>query len=199
MKKFLLLSLLCLSNNLYSQTKLEKLIVDEVNAFRTRLCLDSVYYSIDLSKASKHHAKWMSKSGIFSHEETKTVTGIKTLRDIQDRFKEYCMRPWNDGTYFLGSNENIQICFTTKWDTDKQGWVKISLKEIAEGIVTNFEKSPGHKENMMYQVNPRNLRAFIGISVMSGEDGISYVVMNFGGDFKEEYIKQQSKLYGWDR
>jgi uncharacterized protein YkwD len=198
MKKVLLLSFIFLSNSLYSQTKLEKLVVDEVNAFRTKLCLDSVYYSKDLSKASKHHAEWMLKSGIFSHEETKNVQGIKTLRNIQDRFKEYCMRPWNDGTYFLGSNENIQICFTSKWDTDKQGWVKIPLKEVAKDIVANFEKSPGHKENMMYQVNPRNLRAFIGISVVSTKEDINYVVMNFGGDFKEEYIKQQAKMYGWD-
>ena len=198
MRKFLLLPLLCLPINLYSQTKLEKLIVDEVNAFRTKLCLDSVYYSKDLSKATKHHAEWMAKSGIFSHEETKTVPGIKTLRNLQDRFKEYCMRPWNDGTYFLGSNENIQICFTSKWDTNKQGWVKIPLEELAKNIVKNFEDSPGHKENMMYRVNPRNLRGFIGISVMPTKDDISYVVMSFGGDFKEEYIKQQAKMYGWD-
>ena len=172
MKRSILLSLISFSLTAGAQSRLEKEIVKEINKFRVANGLDTVIYSAELSKASHHHARWMSRTGQRSHEETHGTGGLKTLVLPVDRFKEY--RVFENS--FHGTNENIAFAGECK-----------NPVESAKDIVSAWSNSPGHRENML-ETSSKRVQLIIGISAYREPGNKSKlghaIVMNLGAKIK---------------
>lgn len=178
MKRLLILSIFASSFSASAQTSIEKLLLIKINRFRLENGVDTAEYSERLSKASLHHAKWMSRTGILSHDETVDVSGQKRLEKVVDRMIEYgCFE--ND---FKGSNENATFSVGMK-----------TREQIAEQIFSLWKNSKDHRENMLARVNPSRskvIKNIIGLAVVKvvGEEGDALnewaAIMNMGVTFR---------------
>ena len=178
MKRLLILSIFASSFSASAQTSIEKLLLIKINRFRLENGVDTAEYSERLSKASRHHAKWMSRTGILSHDETVEVSGQKRLEKVVDRMIEYrCFE--ND---FKGSNENAAFSVGMK-----------TREQIAEQIFSLWKNSKDHRENMLARVNPSRskfIKNIIGLAVVKvvGEEGDALnewaAIMNMGVTFR---------------
>ena len=155
MKKNLLYLLLVVNSfSSWSQSKIEKLVIGHINKFRLENCLDTAEYSAKLSMASRHHAKWMSLSGILSHDETVEVKGLKRLEKPLDRMIAYGC--WENE--FKACNENTT--FSIGMTTDE---------EVAAQIFGGWKNSPPHRANMLVQIFPgreKFVKQLIGIAIV---------------------------------
>jgi uncharacterized protein YkwD len=172
MKKLMFISILAVSFSVQAQSQFEKAIVIEINKFRVENGLDTLVWSNNLYRASSHHAKWMSLAEQSSHEETFSVGKLKTLKLIDDRFAEYQCR---------GFNENLAISPEPT-----------NLAEDARRIVSCWKRSPGHRQNLLfnrasiysaYDVE-RSVTSIAVSAKVSPKGGQLYTVMNIGVEVK---------------
>lgn len=175
MKKLLGLIFAFIHFNVWPQSRIEKMLIRKINQFRLENCLDTAEYSPRLSKASYHHAKWMSVTGVLSHEESKAIPGWERLETLKDRLVAYnCFE--ND---FRGSNENAM--FSVGMSTEKA---------VVEQIFNGWKNSPPHRENMLAATNPSRkkfLKSLIGISIVKvlKSDFNEYAaILNMGFTFR---------------
>lgn len=154
MKRSIFISIFALSISAQAQNSIERAVIRKINQFRIENCLDTAEYSAKLSKASRHHAKWMSLSGILSHDETVEVKGLKRLEKPLDRMVEYGC--WENE--FKACNENAT--FSIGMTTDE---------EVASQIFAGWKKSPPHRANMLVKIFPgreKFVKQLIGIAVV---------------------------------
>lgn len=169
MKRLILLTLAVFSLNAGAQSRIERELVKEINRFRTENGLDTATYSAGLSKASRHHARWMSITGKLLHDETCQAGTLKTLRDLEDRFREYRFFE----NWMHGNNENITF---VELSSDPAA--------VAKDIVSGWSNSPGHRANML-ESSSRRVELLVGVSVYCepGKTNTA-VVMNLGSKIK---------------
>ena len=178
MKRLLILSVFASGLSASAQTSIEKLLLIKINRFRLENGIDTAEYSERLSKASRHHAKWMSRTGILSHDETVEVNGQKRIEKLKDRLIEYgCFE--ND---FKGSNENAAFSVGMK-----------TREQVAEQIFLLWKNSKDHRENMLTRISPdrkKFIKNLVGLSVVKvlSEEGEALnewaAVMNIGVTFR---------------
>jgi uncharacterized protein YkwD len=161
---------LIITTNLFSQTDLEKVVLKELNLYRNANQLKPVVYSTAITKAAKHHTRWMVATNLCSHYETSDVTGIKTLYSPEDRGK------------FFGLVNNInsleEICNETKsFEGNLFNATKKSDAKLGKDIIIKFSKSPPHNQTLLAPVNNGSyIRAGISV-IIKGE--IAYTTIFF--------------------
>ena len=112
--------------NMFSQTKLDKLVFKKINEYRKQKGLHEFLWDEKAYKASDHHLKYLLKNSILSHSENNN-TPTPYLR-----LKKYGANP-----SFSGENA-IVVSFS-----------EMNEELIANDIVNGWKGSPGHNENML--------------------------------------------------
>ena len=112
--------------NMFSQTKLDKLVFKKINEYRKQKGLHEFLWDEKAYKASDYHLKYLLKNSILSHSENNN-TPTPYLR-----LKKYGANP-----SFSGENA-IVVSFS-----------EMNEELIATDIVNGWKGSPGHNENML--------------------------------------------------
>lgn len=142
--------------------------------FRNKL--DKLIWDQNITNAASHHARWLAKSEIKSHIESKNVLGIKTLKDLQDRFDYYkcyafCENiVWIPNEGYYGDNVLTPLEMVNK---------------MAASAVESWINSKAHRANMLSKIDGKGA---IGIGISIYADSTLYaIVMNIGfpSDFKK--------------
>lgn len=130
MKFIQTLFLLLISIVSFSQTRLDSLVLIEINSYRISKGLDSVKYSDINFKASNHHSKYLVRTGKIGHTED-------TLVSTSDRVKFYGGRSTHIG-------ENVSSLSLNVKDSDDQ-----YLNKISKSIVKSWMESPEHNRILL--------------------------------------------------
>ena len=112
--------------NMFSQTKLDKLVFKKINEYRKQKGLHEFLWDEKAYKASDHHLKYLLKNSILSHSENNN-TPTPYLR-----LKKYGANP-----SFSGENANV-VSFS-----------EMNEELIAIDIVNGWKGSPGHNKTML--------------------------------------------------
>lgn len=124
------LFLLLISIVSFSQTKLDSLVLVEINSYRSSKGLDSVVYSTINFKASIHHSKYLVRTGKIGHTED-------TLVSTSDRVKFY-------GGKCTHIGENVTSLSLNFKDSDDK-----FLNKISKDIVKSWINSPDHNKILL--------------------------------------------------
>jgi len=114
----------------FSQTRLDSLVLVEINSYRNSKGLDSVRYSTTNFKASNHHSKYLVRTGKIGHTED-------TLVSTSDRVKFYGGKSTHIG-------ENVSSLALNIKDSDDQ-----YLNKISKEIVRSWINSPEHNKMLL--------------------------------------------------
>ncbi len=114
----------------FSQTRLDSLVLIEINSYRISKGLDSVKYSDINFKSSNHHSKYLVRTGKIGHTED-------TLVSTSDRVKFYGGRSTHIG-------ENVSSLSLNVKDSDDQ-----YLNKISKSIVKSWIESPEHNKMLL--------------------------------------------------
>ena len=112
--------------NMFSQTKLDKLVFKKINEYRKQKGLHEFLWDEKAYKASDHHLKYLLKNSTISHFEN-TITIDQHLR-----LEKYGANP------LLSGENTIVVSFS-----------EMNEELIANDIVNGWKGSPGHNENML--------------------------------------------------
>lgn len=162
--------LLSVSTPVLSQTALETSVLKELNHYRDSLGLQPVLYSVEVTKAAKHHTQWMVATNTCDHYETSNAPGIKTLYSPIDR-----------GNFF-GFLKNAkckgEICsFTKAFDGNFFTATKKSDSVLGKDIIIRFSESPEHNKSLLTRVNT-GAKVSVGISVITKGE-VAYTTIYF--------------------
>ena len=129
-----------------------QLIEQLTNAFRAKHGRDPAEPNGKLERTAADFAEYMARTGRYGHY----ATGEAPSQRVKEHGYEYCI-----------SAENIAYDFrTTGFSTEK----------LAESIVTGWEESPEHRENMLLPGVTH-----IGVAVVQSEEtGVYFAVQEFG-------------------
>lgn len=162
MKYFIILLFICIQS--HSQTKLEVLVLKELNAFRKLHNnelneIRPVNYSVEISKAASHHVKWMAIADSCTHYETIDVPNFKELFAPEDRGEFYNIL---DDIYFINEICNISIAKEIKFPYENYKPNEV----LAKDIIMQFAASKkGHREGMLTAVSADQI-INVGISTI---------------------------------
>ena len=124
------LFLLLISIVSFSQTKLDSLVLVEINSYISSKGLDSVVCSTINFKASNHHSKYLVRTGKIGHTED-------TLVSTSDRVKFY-------GGKCTHIGENVTSLSLNFKDSDDK-----FLNKISKDIVKSWINSPDHNRILL--------------------------------------------------
>ena len=124
------LFLLLISIVSFSQTKLDSLVLVEINSYRSSKGLDSVVCSTINFTASNHHSKYLVRTGKIGHTED-------TLVSTSDRVKFY-------GGKCTHIGENVTSLSLNFKDSDDK-----FLNKISKDIVKSWINSPDHNRILL--------------------------------------------------
>jgi Cysteine-rich secretory protein family len=129
-----------------------KLIVDQTNEFRKSEKREPLKINSELTKAAEYFAKFMAETDKYGHE----ADGSKP----SERAKKH-------GYNFSVVLENIA------WTMNSEGF---KTDALAEGLVTGWKESPGHRKNML-DADVMDIGVAVARSKSSGK---YYAVQMFG-------------------
>lgn len=154
--------------NAIQQARLNELIIEEVNALRSRKRLDSLSNDKSLLNASQDHVDYMSKNAVLTH-----VQKYKERKNPIDRVQYY-------GGSHEQVGENVQLIQLEPLMKKAKG--KLTYEKLAKHIVTVWKKSKTHNANMMHP-------GFSGVSnTFSIRDGALYCCQVLGSKpFDDHY------------
>ncbi|MBN4071494.1 CAP domain-containing protein, partial [Crocinitomix catalasitica] len=155
------------ANNV-NQAILNKHVLQEVNALRSRKRIDTLIFDRALLNASQDHADYMAEEEVLTH-----IQKISDRREPIDRVKFY------SGTHGLVA-ENVQVVDVNK--LLKKAKNKLTYIKLAKEIVTVWKKSKTHNANM---INP----AYAGVAnTYRYKDGALYCCQLLASKpFKDHY------------
>ena len=133
-------------------------IIKEINLFRASQGLGPAVASTNHYKSAQLQAEWIAQTGIYSHLQTKPLPGKPILKN-----------PWDRGDRVSASvvAENLFL---------------VPLTVGAEDIVSGWIDSPGHRENMLYEV-PAEIDCRIGVAIaVMKSNPIQIIVVMVIGD-----------------
>jgi uncharacterized protein YkwD len=129
MKLFKSLILILFTVNCVAQTKLDSLVLIEVNKYRVTNKLKQVEFSTINFKAANHHSKYISKSNSIGHLEDTLVNPI-------DRFKFY-----GGQTNHIG--ENVLLLSSNIKDDN------VDFDRLSKEIINMWINSPEHNRILL--------------------------------------------------
>jgi hypothetical protein len=127
------------------------LIIDLTNEFRVEHGRNKVAANARLTEAARYFARYIAKTGRFSHD----ADGMVPATRAQKQGYDYCI-----------VSENIAY---------REVPGPTPPRELARGLVEGWKKSPGHRKNML---EPEVTD--IGASVARDQKGAYYAVQMFG-------------------
>jgi len=153
MKKLINILFILISISLYSQTKLDSLIVDEINYQRSLLNICPVKYEFDSSLyiPVRNHSKYMNIFRIVSHEQSKGDTiingdTIKAIYSTNERYKKYLEK---NRKYCIGENVTTE---TTSRNISLDSLEKFLVKKLVFMFMNECDNRYGikpHRESLM--------------------------------------------------
>ncbi|MDS0296648.1 CAP domain-containing protein [Halogeometricum luteum] len=146
--------------------RVQEFVHDAVNARRSEEGVSTLQYSADLQEVAVSHSEDMAEDGYFAHDSPSGET-------MEDRYEQF-------GIDCRLSGENIaQTWYKEHVQTDDGEQYYDTNKALAEGIVTQWMNSPGHRENLL---RDRFSKEGIGIAVVEVDDGTKvFATQNFCG------------------
>lgn len=142
---------------------------DLVNGHREDEGLDALAWNDDLHAVARDYAIRMAEEGFFSHTDP-------SGNDFQSRYRAagVSCRVWTDEGYLTGGENLAQTWWRRRVDTGDGVVVHDTPEGLAEGIVTGWMNSPGHRENLLRP--PWNTEA---IGIARADDDRVLAVQNF--------------------
>lgn len=178
MKTFTSIILLFLVSigNLYSQTSLEKEVLNQLNIYRKQHGLNQIQIDTTISRIARYHAEYL----VQCHKAKHVVHYDKLPHDEQFDIKGFVEKDF-DQRVAMAPEKNIWGEIQMQSIPSKVG---VSNEEIAKSIIKSFDSSPKHKEIMLCEDVARIINV-IGISVIqTGKNDNGYdeyvVNINFG-------------------
>lgn len=153
--------------------QLKQLIHERVNEVRRTRGLEPLTYNRTLRDAARFHSRDMALNDYFAHESPEGGT-------FQDRYFRVgfeCRVETSESRYATGG-ENILFTFYQERVRTENGTAYYgSMPELADGVVTSWMASEGHRENLL---RPYWQQEAIGVYVEETADGTKvYVTQNF--------------------
>lgn len=127
------------------------LVIDLTNEFRVQQGRNKVAANARLTEAARYFAGYIAKTGRFSHDADGTVPAARAQKFGYD----YCI-----------VSENLAY---------REVSGKTPARELAQGLVEGWKKSPGHRQNML---DPE--ATDVGAAVARSRKGAYYAVQMFG-------------------
>ena len=151
MKKLTLtiIAALTIFTGVYSQTKLDYLVLEKINEYRVEKGLNQVMWSDKSYKVSKYHNDYQFRV------EKATHFGVGNMKTPSDRFKFYNIP-------FIRMGENILCTYVDEGTT---------MDDLATRIFNRWKNSPPHNKTLLgdYKYG----------SVSCGNSTICFSTMNF--------------------
>ncbi|MCU4718376.1 CAP domain-containing protein [Halapricum hydrolyticum] len=130
-----------------NRTEVEREIHREINERRGEHGLRPLEWDTELRDIARYHSEDMAQNGYFAHE----APDGETLEDRYQRFNYNCRIETADGIITSGG-ENIAYTFAGSDVEREDGSVvdhDYDETQIAEGLVSQWMNSPGHRENIL--------------------------------------------------
>ena len=174
MKKLILIVFLISVSigNFYSQTPLEKEVLNQLNIYRKQHGLKSVQIDTTISRIALYHSKYL----VECHKINHVAHYDKLPHDEQFDIKSFIEKNF-DQRVAMAPDKNIWGEIQMGYMVSKFGATNI---EIAKEIIKSFDSSPNHKEIMLAGDNPKLLN-LVGISVIQiekNDNGYDAFVVN---------------------
>lgn len=162
--------------NLYSQTPLEKEVLNQLNIYRKQHGLKAVQIDTTISRIALYHSKYL----VECHKINHAVHYDKLPHDEQFDVKGFIEKNF-DQRVAIAPDKNIWGEIQMQAVPAKSGASNI---EIAKLIIKSFDSSPKHKEIMLAEDGSKFLNV-VGISVIQSgkltDDTNEFVVnIDFG-------------------
>lgn len=174
MKRLLtILALVCTSTT-HAQTKLELEFLNQLNTYRKQHKLGPAKYDTAVSRVAAYHCRYMAMCERQGHSVHHDELPHDELFDIKGH---------NEMTFAkragMAPDKNIwgeiQIASFTRQNGK-------SIAETAKAMVMAFDRSPGHKEAMLYEDYPK-VTDIVGISIVSIRTTETYEEYSVNVDF----------------
>jgi uncharacterized protein YkwD len=150
--------------------RVERRVHHHVNQRRADHGLAELEFDTDLREIARYHSEDMATNDYFSH----TSPSGETMSDRYDEFGYDCRADAGDGTYYTGS-ENIAYTYYDRRVQTDDGVVRYTnADELAQGIVTGWMNSRGHRENILTEAWDDE-----GIGIVVTGEGKVYATQNF--------------------
>ena len=143
--------------NLYSQSTLEKEVLNQLNVYRKQHGLNPVKLDTTISRIAQYHANYLLECSKVDH----VVHYDKLPHDEQFDIKGFVEKNF-DQRVAMAPDKNIWGEIQMQSNSSKIG---SSYVKIARDIIIAFNSSPKHKEIMLESDNPK-FPNIVGISVI---------------------------------
>ena len=130
-----ILALLIISLSAFSQTKLDKLVANEINQYRSELSVTKVKFDRICFQAANHHTTYLTCKNkkiwpnlICGHNED-------TLKNPQNRYAFYTKEKYQNLA-------EVIVCINQNFNQDDT----LILKKVAKLVVDGWKNSPPHNK-----------------------------------------------------
>lgn len=151
------------------EEKVEELVHQKINEERTQRGLSKLDYSEKLEDIADKHSKDMSQNNYFAHTSPSGQT-------MSDRYEEanYICSIDTRAVVQQGAENIAQTWYQEPISTKSGTALHENEEDVAEGLVTQWMNSPGHKKNILktYWNNE-------GIGIYVTEDDEVFATQNF--------------------
>ncbi|NUB90738.1 CAP domain-containing protein [Haloterrigena sp. SYSU A121-1] len=145
---------------------LERYVHEAVNEERTARGLEPLEFDTELRDIARAHSEDMAERGYFSHVDPEG-------NDVTDRYERAGYECNANG--YTGGENLAQTWYDTPVVDDDGETVRYETEqELADGIVTQWMNSPGHRENLLATQWENE-----GIGVYVTDDNRVFVTQNF--------------------
>lgn len=148
------------------RAQVERYVHEAVNDERTERGLEPLSFDTELRDIARSHSEDMAERGYFSHVDPDG-------NDFADRYDAAGYECNANG--YAGGENLAQTWYDTRIATDDGDVVRYETeRELADGIVTQWMNSPGHRENLLASQWESE-----GIGVAVTDDNRVYATQNF--------------------
>lgn len=148
------------------RAQVERYVHEAVNDERTARGLEPLSFDTELRDIARSHSEDMAERGYFSHVDPEG-------NDFADRYDAAGYECNANG--YAGGENLAQTWYDTRVATGDGDVVRYETeRELADGIVTQWMNSPGHRENLLASQWENE-----GIGVAVTDDNRVYVTQNF--------------------
>ena len=144
MRNIITIILIILSVSLFSQTKLDTLVFNNINKYRDSLSLPKLTWDTISFKAAKHHSNYILQKNTFNKDHLVRVLGHAedTLKSPSNRYDYYGGNNWT----YVG--ENLAIVNPVYKNDDN-----LKLQKIADLLLKEWIKSTSHNKVLLSKGN----------------------------------------------
>jgi len=162
---FLLTGAFLCCNNIQAQSNIERCIVYEINKIRAASCLDSFYYSPEISASCREKARKIYELGNVRIKETEE----QGIEELSERFHRYLPERYKRKIACITARELVTSGSVRFYDYPDD----VAAKEIVE----SFRNSLLNNINYSTYLNHELLQRKIGISVIPDKNSMDIVVV----------------------